>query len=78
MLERMGLIVAYPVAATLFIFLFERDANADESPAELRVDFHKATKCYNRGVALLGRKDYDRAIVDFAEAIRYNPKYVGN
>jgi len=75
MLATIGLILVYPLAAALFIFLFWKFVRGDEPPPHSRVDLIGATSCYNRGVASLDRKDHDRAIADFTEAIRYNPKY---
>jgi tetratricopeptide (TPR) repeat protein len=75
MMATIGLNLVYPIAAALFIFLFAKFMKVDESPSDLRVDFLSATRCYNRGVTSLGRKDYDRAIADFTDAIRCNPKY---
>jgi tetratricopeptide (TPR) repeat protein len=75
MLGTIGLNLVYPIAAALFIFLFDKFMKVDGSPSDLRVDFVSATRCYNRGVTSLGRKDYDRAIADFTEAVRCNPKY---
>jgi len=76
MMATIGLNLVYPPAAILFIFLFGKFMEVDESPSQSRVDLLSATRCYDRGVASLDRKDYDRAIAGFTEAIRYNPKYV--
>jgi tetratricopeptide (TPR) repeat protein len=73
MLATIGLNLFYPPAAVLFIFQFAKFMKLDDPPS--RVDLVSATRCYNRGVVSLGRKDYDLAIADFTEAIRYNPKY---
>jgi tetratricopeptide (TPR) repeat protein len=75
MLATILLNLVYPLAAALFIFLFAKFMRGDDSPSHLRADLHSATGCYDRGVASLDRKDYDRAIADFTEAIRYKPKY---
>ncbi len=48
-----------------------------EFPAEgNQGDLDHAAACYNRGVAYLGKKDYDQAVAAFSEAIRLDPKYV--
>ena len=52
-------------AATLFA------ANRGLSPAE-----NTAVAFNNRGVAYRGKAQYDRAIADFDEAIRLDPKFV--
>jgi len=38
-------------------------------------DGNRAVAYVNRGIAYAGKKDYDRAIADFNEAIRINPNY---
>jgi tetratricopeptide (TPR) repeat protein len=75
MMASILLILVYPVAAALFIFLFARFMKPDQSPSDLRFDLRGAARCYERGVASLDRKDHDRAIADFTEAIRCNPKH---
>jgi tetratricopeptide (TPR) repeat protein len=75
MLASVLLILVYPFAAALFIFLFWKFVKGDEPPPHSRVDLLSATSCYDRGVAALDRKDHDRAIADFTEAVRHNPKY---
>jgi tetratricopeptide (TPR) repeat protein len=75
MLATIVLNLVYPLAAALFIFLFWKFMKVDDTPSHLRVDLHSATGCYDRGVASLDRRDYERAIADFTEAIRFNPKY---
>jgi tetratricopeptide (TPR) repeat protein len=75
MLATITLNVVYPVAAALFIFLFARFVKTDEPPSELGGKLLSASGCYDRGVACLNRKDYDRAIAEFTEAIRHNPRY---
>jgi tetratricopeptide (TPR) repeat protein len=75
MLASIVLILVYPFAAALFIFLFWKFMKGDEPPSDSRVDLLGATNCYNRGVAALDGKDHDRAIADFTAAIRHNPNY---
>jgi tetratricopeptide (TPR) repeat protein len=75
MLATITLNLVYPLAAALFIFLFAKFMKVGETPSHSRVDLHSATSCYDRGIASLDRKGHDRAIADFTEAIRYNPRY---
>jgi tetratricopeptide (TPR) repeat protein len=75
MLASVLLNLVYPPAAILFIYLFLKSVNAEESPPDVGADLLGATRCYDRGVAFLDGKDYDRAIADFTDAVRHNPKY---
>jgi len=75
MMVTIGLNLAYPIAAALFIFLFAKIMEIDAPLSDSRIDFRSATKCFNRGIASLGRKDHDGAIADFTEAIRYNSQH---
>ncbi|HEY1543526.1 MAG TPA: tetratricopeptide repeat protein [Xanthobacteraceae bacterium] len=74
MMATMGLMLFYPLAAVPFVLLFAKFMKVG-APPNLRVDFLSATRCYDRGVVSLGGKNYARAIADFTDAIRYNPKY---
>jgi tetratricopeptide (TPR) repeat protein len=43
-------------------------------PPPWSIEEHKRGSYYNRGLWYLDNKDYDRAIAEFTEAIRQNPK----
>jgi tetratricopeptide (TPR) repeat protein len=74
MMATILLIPVYPIAVILFSLGFSKLMRGDRPP-DLRVDLLSASRCYDRGVVHLDKKDYDHAIADFSEAIRYNPKF---
>jgi tetratricopeptide (TPR) repeat protein len=74
MMATILLIPVYPIAVILFSLGLRRFMRSDRPP-DLRADLLSASRCYDRGVVHLDKKDYDHAIADFSEAIRYNPKF---
>lgn len=74
MMATILLIPFYPIAAILFTLGLSKFMKGDRR-FESRFDLLGATRCYDSGLVYLNKKDYDRAIGDFTEAIRQNPNY---